>query len=184
MLESRRSLIKRALLLLGGAAGIVGGRELLQSSGKPLAASSASSEIFVLRGSDWHIYSDSVTKGRLPTGGERMFAYGELLGAVPDEHVGDFYATYFSLHRSGNAGRLASLEHHTFNLPDGSIMGTGTTKPGLDTEDEFAIVGGTGRFAGVRGTYLVQQSYQEFGGDGTATFTFRIMTEADSYGIG
>jgi hypothetical protein len=99
-----------------------------------------------------------------------------------EERVGDFFASYFSLPEASSGGRFASLEHHTFTLAGGSIMGTGATRPGLDSEDEFAIVGGTGRYAGARGTYIVRQSHQEFGGDGTAVITFKLLTEASAHG--
>jgi hypothetical protein len=35
-------------------------------------------------------------------------------------------------------------------------------------QDAFAIVGGTGEFAGARGSYVARQSLRERGGDGTA----------------
>ena len=176
MSETRRSMLKRAGLLIGAAAGIVAGREAFQSSDKPTNAT----ESFTLSGRGWHIHSRDVARGRLPTGGERMLAYGNLHAVEGEERIGEFLATYFSMHQPG---RFASLEHHTFNLVDGSIMGTGTTKAGLDTVDEFAIVGGTGRYAGARGTYTVRQSHHEFGGDGTATITFQVIREAGS-GVG
>ena len=47
--------------------------------------------------------------------------------------------------------------------------GSGTTLPGV-ADNEFAIVGGTGRYAGARGTYLARRDPLEFGGDGTASF--------------
>jgi len=105
-----------------------------------------------------------------------MLGYGDLHASPESERVGAFYATYVSLHRPGWVGPLASIEQHTFVLADGSIMGAGTTKPGLGTEDEFAIVGGTGRYAGIRGTYVLSQSHQELGGDGTAKVTFAFST--------
>jgi hypothetical protein len=111
-----------------------------------------------------------------------MVAYGDLHAPDADERVGGFFAAYFSIPEAGSGGRFASMEQHTFNLRDGSIIGAGTTQPGLDSEDEFAIVGGTGRYAGARGTYSVRQSHQEFGGDGTALITFKLITEAPANG--
>ncbi|MPZ51098.1 MAG: hypothetical protein GEU75_17670 [Dehalococcoidia bacterium] len=119
-------------------------------------------------------------KGQLPSRGDRMLVSGKLHGGPERGQVGEFFATYYSLHQSGAVGALTSLEQYTFNLPDGSIMGTGTTKPGIESEDEFAIIGGTARYAGARGTYFVRQSHHEFGGDGTATIVFKLMTEAIS----
>jgi hypothetical protein len=178
MSETRRSALKRLGLVAGGIAGLFAGREALASShsNPAVGTNPPAGETIRLEGRGWHIFSKNLERGQIPTGGDRMLVYGDL-HAGGDEKVGDFFATYFSLRRPGFAGPLASLEHHTFNLTDGSIMGSGTTKAGFETEDEFAIVGGTGRYAGARGTYVVRQSHQELGGDGTATIVFSLITE-------
>jgi hypothetical protein len=174
MKESRRSALKRMALALGGLGGVAAG-----AGGWKLAQGSAD-ETLTFQGRGWHITSNSVAKGKLPEGGNRMLAYGELYRPEGGDKVGDFAATYFSLPQPAAGGRLASLEQHVFNLPGGSIHGSGITAPGFATEDEFAILGGTGRYAGARGTYLLRQNHLEFGGDGTATITFRLMSEATS----
>jgi hypothetical protein len=180
MSESRRSVLKRLGVVAGGLVGLLAGREALASSktGRNAAVVAPPGvETVVLEGRGWHIYSKDLAKGQIPTGGDRLLVYGDLHEAGSDSPAGQFFATYYSLRRPGFAGPLASLEQHTFNLPDGSIMGSGTTKAGFATEDEFAIVGGTGRYAGARGTYVVRQSHQELGGDGTATIVFTMFTE-------
>jgi hypothetical protein len=68
-------------------------------------------------------------------------------------------------------GLGAAFLLHTFDLEDGTILGIGASR--LD-EADFAIVGGTGRYAGATGTYSAQQSPRETGGDGTARFTLDI----------
>src|SRR6266540_7422864 len=153
MAENRRTALKRALLLLGGIAGVVATKGVAEAETSNYPTSQ--SRTLSLHGRDWHIFSRDLTRGELPTGGDRMLAYGDLHLSLSGEKVGEFYATYVSLHRPGWVGPLSSIEQHTFVLSEGSIMGTGTTKPGLETEDEFAIVGGTGRYAGVRGTYVL-----------------------------
>lgn len=175
MAENRRTALKRALLLLGGIAGVVATKGVVDA--KAPNRSAPPGEMLSLHGRDWHIFSRDLTRGELPAGGDRMLAYGELHALPEGEKVGEFYATYISLHRPGWVGPLSSIEQHTFVLPDGSIMGSGTTKPGLETEDEFAIVGGTGSYAGVRGTYVLSQSHQELGGDGTASVRFSFSRE-------
>ena len=141
---------------------------------------SGPNQTFMLEGRGWHIYSRDIARGRLPEGGERMLSYGELYAGEDAEKIGDFAATYFGLPRRAADGRLASLEQHVFTLPGGSLFGSGMTAPGFATVDEFAIVGGTGKYAGARGTYVVRQSHLEFGGDGTATITFNLMKEASA----
>jgi hypothetical protein len=59
------------------------------------------------------------------------------------------------------------LQLQTLDLLDGTIVGIGA---GGVHENPFAIVGGTGRYAGLRGTYVARQSPREHGGDGTAEF--------------
>jgi hypothetical protein len=185
MRETRRTALKRfglALLGLGGLAASTGGwRSVAAPQGEALASRQPPPvEMLTFRGRGWHIASRDVLKGKLPEGGERMLAYGELYEAGSEVKAGDFAATYFGLPQPAAGGRLASLEQHVFNLPGGSIHGSGMTKPGLATEDEFAIVGGTGVYAGARGTYTLRQDHLEFGGDGTAEITFRLMSEAAS----
>ena len=131
-----------------------------------------------MHGRDWHIESRELVSGQLPRTGQRMLTTGELLDGPDGAKVGEFFGTYFSLNSGDRFGPLASIEHHTLKLPGGSIMGTGTTGDGLESEDEFAIIGGTGRYLGARGSYVARQSHYELGGDGTAVFTITLMTEA------
>ena len=41
-------------------------------------------------------------------------------------------------------------------------------------ENVYAVVGGTGRYAGARGSYTARQHPQELEGDGTAEFALRL----------
>ena len=43
-------------------------------------------------------------------------------------------------------------------------------------EGSFAVLGGTGRYAGMQGTYLARQGHEELGGDGAAKFVFELRT--------
>jgi hypothetical protein len=107
-----------------------------------------------------------------------MLAEGELVSTPRNgPKIGSFFATY---HRISTPGKVAdhepgSFEHHTFVLPDGSLFGSGVSTSGTESEGEFAIVGGTGRFLGARGSYTARQSYVDFGGNGTATFTLTLV---------
>lgn len=173
MAETRRSILRRGLLTIGGIVGLgVAGQT------SPTApALTGNGSLVTLHGTDWHIESANLAAGRLPQAGQRMLASGQLMSSPDGESIGEFIATYVSLNAPGAFGALASVEQHTLKLHDGSIMGMGTTGEGLDSEDEFAIVGGTGRYAGARGSYLVRQNFYEFGGDGTAMITLRLITE-------
>jgi hypothetical protein len=165
---TRRSALKRIALTLGvGAAAATG-----------FTVARRREDTFSLHGRDWHLHSRELVKGKLPDG-DRMLGYGELYD-TEGTPMGGFTATYIGLPQAAANGRLASVEQHVFTLPGGSLMGSGMTAPGFDTEDEFAIVGGTGKYAGARGTFVLRQSPLEFGGDGTATITFRLMAEGAS----
>jgi hypothetical protein len=51
-------------------------------------------------------------------------------------------------------------------------MGMGSVEPGRHA---FAVVGGTGRYAGARGAYVASQHLRELGGDGTAHFVLDLI---------
>ena len=87
--------------------------------------------------------------------------------------MGQFYGSRLAI-QSGIEGPVAadgSMELHTFRLEGGTILGIGSTIAG---ESIFSIAGGTGRYAGSRGTYIAQQRLRELGGDGTAEFTIDL----------
>jgi hypothetical protein len=72
----------------------------------------------------------------------------------------------------------SGAELQTFNLAGGSIFGMGTPPARGEGVATFAILGGTGSFAGATGTYTQEQRPTDRGGDGTARFEF---TFANSY---
>ena len=66
---------------------------------------------------------------------------------------------------------IGAFHLHTFDLAEGTILGIGANR----LEDgSYAIVGGTGRYAGASGTYTARQFLRELGGDGTAEFTLNL----------
>lgn len=168
---SRRVALKRGLVLLAGAVGV--------STGRAVARAGPPTETLTLYGADWHSFSQVKRAGELPARGDRMLASGDLRLAPGGDKVGEFHAACFSLAAPASAGPAGagSLELHTLNLPDGSIIGTGTATHDPDREDTFAVVGGTGRFSGARGTYTARQRHRELGGDGTAELTLHLLLE-------
>ena len=99
--------------------------------------------------------------------GDRLTLRADLLDRPDGEAVGELHGTSFALHGAGTNVAPERLELHTFRLADGTIVGSGMS--GL-LDGEFAILGGTGRYAGARGTYVARLSRRELGGDGTAEF--------------
>lgn len=184
---TRREALKRGLLLMGAAAGVGTAGKALTGKSKsdaPVQVKGPKTEQLTLHGRQWHVTSTELKPGQLPDRGHRLLARGELVAEGDGGKVGEFYATSFGLEAPNRAGPdgAATLELHTFNLADGSIIGTGTARAALDADDVFAIVGGTGRYVGARGSYVARQQHQEFGGDGTARFSLTLITEEAGHG--
>jgi hypothetical protein len=186
MLGTRREALKRGLLLVGAAVGVGTAGKVAVGGTSPAGTQPASTtpvgprtEQFTVHGRQWHVSSTALRPGELPDRGHRLLGRGELVDQPGGEKVGEFFATSFGLDSFGRTGPegAATLELHTFNLAEGTIIGTGTARASLDAEDTFAIVGGTGRYTGARGSYVARQQPQEFGGDGTAAFTITLLTE-------
>ena len=137
---TRKSALARGLALVAGVLGAgAAGREVARRTG---------GETFVLRARE-----RVRPPARPANAGDRLTLVAELLDAQ-GAHAGDLYGAAFALRGPGEPSGPQRLEQHTFELPDGTIVGAGTV--GL-LEGTFAVLGGTGRYAGARGTYLVRR---------------------------
>lgn len=178
MATNRRDALKGGVTLLGAALG-VGAASGRAFPGIPDRASDSKQSLaLVLHGQRWRITSQDVRRGELPPAGVRMLARGEIMDKPSHgRKIGDFFATYYRIHTPGKVAHHepGSLELHTFVFPDGTIVGSGVASAGTDSEGQFAIIGGTGRYQGARGSYVARQSYRDFGGDGTATLTLTLI---------
>ena len=152
---TRSGIVRRGLLLLGGLGAAGAGKIAADRSGS-----------LVLYGSGWRGLDD-----RLPRGGERISVRGDLHTQPGGAPVGEFFATAIAFDGSPHPALAERQETHTFKLRDGSIFGVGTAG-GLD--GSFAVLGGTGRYAGARGTYTARQGHEALGGDGAAEFVFDL----------
>ena len=163
---SRRGFLRRGLVLAVGALGLGAGR-----ASASLGAVVPQQQL-TLYGRHFHLHAPNRRAGVVPATGERLTAYGELLARPGGKKVGEFSSAHFALGSPFGASpaAAASLEFHNFNLNDGTIIGLGTALQG--DESVFAIVGGTGRYAGASGTYAARQHSRELGGNGTAEFRF------------
>lgn len=182
----------RRKLLGGGAAALTGflgvglSRRLGGSDGPVTApaaeepAADSTTVEFRLFGRGWHIQGDGPRAAwARPTRGQRQLAFGELFerpDADAEAKVGEFYAACTCVNAPFGPGPLSAtfMEHHTVNLRDGNLTGMGTSQ---GQESVFAIVGGTGRYAGARGSYVARQAPIERGGDGTAELSFTIALD-------
>jgi len=170
---SRRVAIRRGLLTAAGLFGLKAAGPL-----STIPAAHAAAGTLTLYGRNWFSYGQGKRAGELPAQGDRVVGSGDLHAAPDGEKIGEFHAAVFHLGAPGHVGPggAGSLELHTFRLPGGSIIGAGTATPDAEGDDAFAIIGGTGRFAGARGTYVARQRYRELGGDGTAELTMQFVT--------
>jgi hypothetical protein len=176
---SRRTILRTGVLALGalaGAVGLAGLGERIRTGSQPSLdrAIPGAATSFVLRGTDWHLSAPGLRRGDLPKRGDLVSVSGSLSYEGESAEAGSFAASVQHLDVPGNHGPFApaQLETHTFRLPDGTLVGMGTTT--LDGESVFAIIGGTGRFLGATGSYTAMQSPLETGGDGTAEFRITI----------
>jgi hypothetical protein len=174
-LSSRRGVLGRGLLLVAGALGI-------GAAGRPGSARAARKlGVTQLRlyGQNFHLHAPSHRPGRIPANGERHNAYGELLDRRGGTVIGHFSAAHLT-HDSPFTAAVSSLEIHTFTLGDGTIHGIGSAVRGAD--GQFLVLGGTGRYAGIQGSYLAQQGTRELGGNGTAEFRLTLTRREGSHG--
>ena len=170
---TRRTVLRGGLLAAGlaGIAGLVGLGERLQTR---IAASPvpAPGSTLTLYGTGWRLSAPGLRRGDLPKRGDLVMVTGALSLEQGAQPTGDFFGSTLHLDGTGGHGSYASVqqETHTFRMPGGSIVGIGANA--ADGESVFVIAGGTGRFAGLSGTYTARQSPIDVGGDGSAEFTF------------
>jgi hypothetical protein len=165
---SRREMLQRGLVLVAAGCGLAASGELVPAIAG--AATAPEKGTFTVAGRDWRSSPSGRDPGAPPGHGERATLCGELL-AEDGTRAGTFRGTSFFVEGAFAGSEDAGLEFHTFSLPEGTIAGMGVAGAGASA---FTVVGGTGRYAGARGTYVGEQSPLEAGGDGSATFTFRL----------
>ena len=162
---SRRALVEGGMAVLLGGVGFAAAEALAAA---PALAQGAPTE-FTVRGTDWRLWSNA--EAGVPGHGQRATVTGKL--ATDRGAAGSFCgsSTFVDAAYADTAAD-ATLEFHTFTLPDGTIAGMGNGRAGQST---FTVMGGTGRYEGARGTYTGRQDPLELGGDGTAEFDFRLL---------
>ena len=167
----RREALRRAAVLLGGVFGLSLAKAPMALAG-PADAEKAYPASLVLFGVDWRRDSASGQAGVPQVPGERATVYGTLVAQPGGSAVGEFQAASFFGESPLSASGSASIELHTFQLGEDTIFGMGNA---FDAVGVFAVVGGSGRYAGARGSYVAEQSHFESGGDGTARFDFTLL---------
>ncbi len=173
---TRRAILRSGLLAVGALAGVIGLTGIAEriKVGAPLALDRSGTTMLRLYGTSWHLAGQSLKRGDLPKRGDQVSISGVVRHDPLAEPVGTFFAVVNHLDGAFGHGPYSTvqMETHTFQLPGGSLFGMGGT--GADGLSEFTIVGGTGRYLGVTGSYTGRQSPLETGGDGTAEFTMTL----------
>ena len=158
---SRRSFVTRAGLALAAALGAGAGAGVtLKLNGDD------GDDRITLRAQNYSAQIPGKRFGERPMPGEALHVYGDLFDAA-NRPLGELRGSSVPMAAPGQA----HVETHVFSLAEGTIMGMGTI---LDTESVFAIVGGTGKYTGARGTYTSKQRPRGLGGDGTADIVIEL----------
>jgi len=167
----RRTILKRGAL---GAASVAAIAVAAGTQSSPRSANVASAAIapttmrFVGRG--WHT---DTARAALPGKSDQYSVYGELMSPA-GEKLGEFFSqnigvdSPFQITGEG----VGTFELHTLSLSGGTIVGVGV---GGGYERSYAIVGGTGKYAGARGSYLARQDTYGLGGDGKAELLLTLL---------
>jgi len=169
--EVRRKLLKRGALGAASIAAVaVAAGAATTTNAKETRPSTSGQTTMRLLGRGWHV---DAKDGKLPSKGERYSVYGELTDGKGDK-VGEFFSqnvgvdSPFQITGEG----LGAFEIHTLSIPGGTIVGVGV---GGGRERSYAIVGGTGKYTGARGSYLARQDTYGLGGDGKAEILLTLL---------
>lgn len=98
-----------------------------------------------------------------------------LLDQPNGQPVGEFHANSFrtvSALGAVNPFSASNIEMQTIRLNDGTLFGMGANEV-RGEEQVHAIIGGTGRFAGARGTYTIRETGA---GKGAAVITIELLS--------
>ena len=164
--SARRTLLKRGLVGAAAVTAVIAG-----GSRANAAVIGPTGGTLKLLGRGFHAFTGERI-GLLPSKGDAYSVYGELLDASGVK-VGDFVASCtatdspFELTGQGQG----SMDTQTLNLREGSIIGMGA---GTGATRAYAIVGGTGRYAGARGSYTATIDTYGLGGSGAAAFEIAL----------
>lgn len=164
--HSRTSLIRRGFL---AAAAVVG----VGAGAGAVTRSAGAAETLRLDGRAWTATTPGRRFGERIQAGDATTVHGELVDGS-GRVVGSFLGTRLAAAGQPAAATAdATLELHTFTLEDGTILGMGSARA---EGAAFAVVGGSGRYAGMRGSYVAEQRPYGLGGNGTATFDLTLTS--------
>jgi hypothetical protein len=152
---TRRNAIRRGLLSLGGLVGLgAGARAAAGAAGRAVAMTAPSGRgtiTVTLVAPDVSVQRAS---RQVPDAAQASAGRSGLLDGR-GRPAGELHVTTMPVLGPGASSPDAgAMEWHAFHLPGGTILGAGSA--GTDG-GAFAVVGGTGRYAGARGTYEMRR---------------------------
>jgi hypothetical protein len=161
---TRKGMLGRLGVAIGGALGAgYAVSRALPDAATTVKPAGARQEALVVHGRNWRVGGTARAPGVRPGADEAAVPSGTIVDETGAE-LGSFRAAALP-------GPAASFQLHTFELGGGTLLGVGG---GALREAIYAVVGGTGRYAGVSGSYVARQFPREAGGDGTAEFMFTL----------
>jgi hypothetical protein len=171
----RRALLKRGLACLAGAAGLRLAGPAPQAVASPVvepaSPAPAGGTTIKFYSRRLHVRLGGAKPGLVPSPNGRVNSRCDLLESPDGAKVGDFTATCFSPDSPfGFAASEHDVELQTLKVADGTLFGIGASGPGSKGERAQAVLGGTGRFAGARGSYVIRQN-----GPGQGEESFEIL---------
>ena len=100
----------------------------------------------------------------------------ELLDGPEGRPVGEFFASGFQLETpfGPQPAAASNIELHTFRLGEDTLFGIGVPAPRL-RERTHALLGGTGRFTGARGSYVERDVEGGAPGRGRVEFVVTLV---------
>jgi hypothetical protein len=144
----RRTLLQRGLVLLTGVFGMGAAARTAESAVAP-KKEAGKITLYGRRGQ-----APSRLPGRTT---ERLVRSGDLLDGPEGKRIGQFFSSGFCMETplGPEVAAPSNLEFQTFSLPEGTLFGIGAA--GGRGERTLAILGGTGRFASARGSYVERE---------------------------
>jgi hypothetical protein len=159
--STRRNALQRGLLFVGG---LVGLGAAARTTSLPTRGSS-----LVLYARDLDAYAGGRRASGMPARGEQTTSRARLFDGPSGHSVGELHVASVALRGPGaGSADAGAMEWHTFHLPGGTIIGSGTAG---SERGEFAILGGTGRYANARGIYTLRRGEL---GESDAEFVLRF----------
>ncbi|HYT66020.1 MAG TPA: hypothetical protein VEL51_06365 [Vicinamibacterales bacterium] len=149
--KGRRTLLQSGLALLGGGLAVAAGTRWGRAQAEAVPAGRGPLKLYArIRP------IPGVGNGNTPAD-TRVVASGQLFDAPDGKHVGEFSTNCFCLSTpfGPHTTAASNVEMQVLQLHDGTLFGmSAPAAPGAPKV--HAIVGGTARFAGARGTYIQQ----------------------------